>query len=223
MRDPKYIAAWSDSLTFRIRIEEARPFSDVFDTAAAATHLEDACQQGMREDCKVMRSSTRSLAALRSLPSSALVLLLTPVLTPAKSSQLISQAGAMDPFEAFGRDISKSHKRVRHVPYVPGAGMTATHRAFLSQAGAAVVVTCEPSSTGIESLKLQDMFAQEVAAARQALPMPESVPFVLMRFEEKDAGPSLEEYENAFCASALTDRSVDQAVQLMFGHSVNDV
>lgn len=53
----------------------------------------------------------------------------------------------MDPFEPLGRALAMCHKRVRHVPFVPGsagAGVGTIHSTFLESAGGVVVVLCEP-------------------------------------------------------------------------------
>ena len=52
----------------------------------------------------------------------------------------------MDPFEPLGRAIAEKHdKPVFHVPYVPAVGLTSKHEVFLREAGAVIVVVCEPA------------------------------------------------------------------------------
>ncbi|KAK0352018.1 hypothetical protein LTR91_021803 [Friedmanniomyces endolithicus] len=111
-------------------------------------------------------SSHRSLAKLRDLDPTAILLLFTPVMVPAgylKDQQRASDEDAQvdskapvstasraallttDPFEMLGIALSKQHSRVRHVPYVPSVGFTDTHDHFLEKAHAVLVVSCEPT------------------------------------------------------------------------------
>lgn len=122
----------------------------------------------------------------------------------------------MDPFEALGRELSKSHPRIRHVPYVPKQGMTQTHVAFLSQAAAIIVVVCESSAARSESFQRQIAFAESVAGARQALTDPDKVPLVLMRFDEKKDVLELEDYETVLRASSVTGTNASRASQVLF-------
>jgi len=73
---------WSESLAFRSHLEARNLFTGPTFDQDSVTSLRNR-EQSMLEDCEVMRSSARNLAALRSLPRTALILLLTPVLTPA--------------------------------------------------------------------------------------------------------------------------------------------
>ncbi|KAJ9666100.1 hypothetical protein H2201_003778 [Coniosporium apollinis] len=93
-------------------------------------------------------SEDATLEALRTLSVSDVLVLFTPVIPPPpegssqSSARDSGQDQAMDPFEPLGRALSKYHRRVRHVPYVPAVGMTQTHTAFLQRANAVVVVFC---------------------------------------------------------------------------------
>lgn len=80
---------------------------------------------------------------LLGFPSSSILLLLTPTVYMGTTS-------TSDPFEPLGRAISRSHSRIRHVPYTVSAGLTSTHMAFLSRALAVVLVLCNSSSAFTE-------------------------------------------------------------------------
>ncbi|KAF2454484.1 hypothetical protein BDY21DRAFT_366248 [Lineolata rhizophorae] len=78
-----------------------------------------------------------------------------PTPTPAGAGQDDRDADVddeppMDPFEPLGRALSRHHRRVRHVPFVPRVGLTATHGPFVALAGAVIVVvvvaTISPAS-----------------------------------------------------------------------------
>lgn len=73
-----------------------------------------------------------SSSVLSTLSSSDILLLLSPAIP--------GPDPALDPFEPFGRALSRFHPKVRHVPYVPAHGMRDIHREFLAEAGAVVVV-----------------------------------------------------------------------------------
>ncbi|KAK5109251.1 hypothetical protein LTR62_007233 [Meristemomyces frigidus] len=147
--------------------------------------------------------STQSLAKLRSLDATATLLLLTPILLPQgytdPSSQEFTEAPytgpqpsrgkktqpphreqdqnhahhRTDPFEALGLALSKQHPRIRHVPYLPTVGFTPTHAAFLRDADAVIVVSCEPEAQhGVQLetvLAKQAEFVGRVAEALQSL------------------------------------------------------
>ncbi|KAK4632067.1 hypothetical protein CLAFUW4_03739 [Fulvia fulva] len=109
-------------------------------------------------DCRMVRSTAEGLA---SLGNSSTIVLFTPVIAPAGSAKATNKTnGSADPFEPLGRALSRHHKRVRHVPYVPNIGFTETHDAFLSQADAVIVVICEPDAGKHEALANQVDFAE---------------------------------------------------------------
>ncbi|KAF2146034.1 uncharacterized protein K452DRAFT_294643 [Aplosporella prunicola CBS 121167] len=101
-----------------------------------------------------LRRSAPALAALRALHPQGILLLLTPAVPPLSSSSSSSSSSTtssgstskqqqnepMDPFEPLGRALSRYHRRIRHVPYVPTVGLTETHLAFLAHAAAVVLV-----------------------------------------------------------------------------------
>ncbi|EME47879.1 hypothetical protein DOTSEDRAFT_69717 [Dothistroma septosporum NZE10] len=106
----------------------------------------------------MVRSTADGLAGLA---NSSTIVLFTPVITLAGSAKATNKTtGSTDPFEILGRAMSRHHKRVRHVPYVPDIGFTDTHDAFLGQADAVVVVICEPESGKHEALANQVDFAE---------------------------------------------------------------
>jgi hypothetical protein len=236
MRDPDCTAPWSDTLSFRVQYQEARTLSTNYDVdpeinqAASNANLGSVRNNKLEiksswSDCKVMRSSPRSLTALRSLPSTSLVLLLTPVITPANADKSTTNIGFTDPFESLGRELSKQHKRLRHVPYVPRVGMTATHAAFIEQAAAVVVVVCEPNDSDSQSLEQQESFAEAVVAKQQEDQSDDeddddddepATPFVLIRFDSNGEGCTDDEYKNVLHAPALTGNSSKKAAHLLF-------
>lgn len=76
------------------------------------------------------------------------VLILTPVVPhpPINACSNVPRDVTMDPFEPLGRAIAEKHnKSVFHVPYVPAIGLTSKHEVFLREAGAVIVVVCEPA------------------------------------------------------------------------------
>lgn len=163
-----------------------------------------------------MKFSSRSLAVLRSLPPTSLVLLLTPVLTPATNEKADSETESTDPFEEFGRELSKMHRRLRHVPYVPKVGMTETHVAFIEQAAAVIVVICEPADPDDDSLDCQRSFAGAVAAKRENLLSTEKTPFVLVRFDADEERSNIDTFDNVLHAVSLTKRTSSNTTQLLF-------
>lgn len=237
MRDPNYTHAWSNTFAFRFKHQETVDLPANYETrsqspeAGAVSATVDSSDVSdspdfdsflvgnQVEDCEVMRLSSRSLGSLPSLPPNSLVLLLTPVLAPAHVDQSTLDSNTTDPFEAFGRELSKYHHRLRHVPYLPRVGMTDTHAAFIEQAAAVVVVICEPEDSDDmeQSIKRQQSFADDVLAKREDLiDAGEETPFVLIRFENTDSEYTGDEYDNVLCAPALTKQASAKAARLLF-------
>ncbi|QIX01831.1 hypothetical protein AMS68_007348 [Peltaster fructicola] len=87
--------------------------------------------------CEIVRAPAQTTLELQTLPTTAIILLLTPVMAASREHR------HTDPFEPLGRVISKRHARVRHVPYIAKVGFTSTHRAFMQQAGAIIVASID--------------------------------------------------------------------------------
>ncbi|KAL0258693.1 hypothetical protein SLS55_006194 [Diplodia seriata] len=133
-------------------------------SSTSTSHTADSRGRSMVTPPKFLRRDARTLPAIRSLPSSGNLVLFTPVVPPEPDPTPSSgdEGGAVqpppysknadapvDPFEPLGRAMSRHHSHVRHVPYVPSVGMTATHRTFLQHASAIVmVVVCKNDDEG---------------------------------------------------------------------------
>lgn len=237
MRDPNYTHAWSNTFAFRFKHHESdnsptnhethsqSPEAGVVSATVDSSNVLDSFDfdsflaGNQVEDCEVMRLSSRSLGSLRSLPPTSLVLLLTPVLAPAYMENSTLDSNTTDPFEAFGRELSKHHHRLRHVPYLPRIGMTDTHTAFIEQAAAVIVVICEPEDSDDmeQSIERQQSFANDVLARREDLTDEDKeTPFVLVRFEHMDSEYVDGEYSNVLRAPALTKQASAKAARLLF-------
>lgn len=235
MRDPDYTPSWSDTFAFRVKYEESCNLPPNYDihqqqelninTASVDKDSQNDSWNGFdvksllknRQPvhCKVMQFSSRNLTSLRSLPSSSLVLLLTPVLAPAHADKSEAAATATDPFESFGRELSSLHRRLRHVPYVPKIGMTDTHVAFIEQAAAVIVVVCETADSDDEALELQQSFANDVLAQQKDDDDAE-VPFVFVRFDHSADDFDDDNYKNVLHANVLSKQASVKAAQLLF-------
>lgn len=99
-------------------------------------------------------------------PTSVLVLLSPTVLSPLNPAS----AAASDPFEPLGRALSRSHSRIRHVPYTVSGGLTSTHMAFLSRASAVVLVLCNASSAFTEAQEEFTSAVRRVVLERESVP-----------------------------------------------------
>ena len=237
MRDPDYTPSWSDTFAFRVKYEESSNHlpnygvSQPQDLDINSALVDRNSRNDIWKDfdfgsllrhrpqpsaCKAMQLSSANLTSLRSLPSSSLILLLTPVLTPAQSDLSEADTKATDPFESFGREISKLHRRLRHVPYVPEIGMTDTHTAFIEQAAAVIVVVCEPADSADQSLELQQSFADDVLAQQHDLSEDAEVPFVFVRFDHSASDFDDDNYKNVLHAPILSKQASAKAVQLLF-------
>lgn len=197
--------------------------------------LEHFDSDRLPKDCEVMRFSPSDLTTLRSIPPTALVLLLTPVLTPVMAKKAGTISESTDPFEFFGRELSKLHHRLRHVPYVPKVGLTKTHTSFIEQAAAIIVVNCEPIDSDSHSLASQYDFAKAVLKEKldyeSECEDEDEVPLVLLRFEpnkeesdddgdDDDCGGEHSHrnmrFPNMLFASNPTKSNVMKAARLLF-------
>jgi hypothetical protein len=61
----------------------------------------------------VLRDTTNWLSNIRTLRSTDVIILLTPVVIPISPDPV----DVSDPFEPLGRSLAKRHARIRHVPY----------------------------------------------------------------------------------------------------------
>jgi len=191
----------------------------------------------MPADCKVARSPSRSLARLGELPATSVLLLFTPVMVPSgflkyegidakplEVAKARTEKIETDPFELLGKALSKHHRRIRHVPYVPSVGFTETHDAFTTQADGIIVVTCEPE-TAVDKkdgfsmdavLAKQAEFAENVASALEDAER--SVPMANFHFGDDQWRHDVTQYKNIWVGEEYSAESVTQIVQLLFGH-----
>ena len=166
MKDSTHTEAWVDDLAARLRLDDTRySLPRRGPRAMASPPFAKGKASSLMAEFEAS-SSHRSLAKLRDLDPTAILLLFTPVMVPAgylkdqqrtsdEDAQVDSKAPASsasraallttDPFEMLGIALSKQHSRVRHVPYVPSVGFTDTHDHFLENAHAVLVVSCEPT------------------------------------------------------------------------------
>jgi hypothetical protein len=237
MRDPNYAHTWSDTFALQFKHQGSGNTSTDYESRSQSPEsgnvptivdgsdnldnfdFDSFLDRDQVDDCEVMRLSSRSIGSLRSLPPTSLVLLLTPVLAPAYLDHSTLDSNTTDPFEAFGRELSKHHHRLRHVPYLPSIGMTDTHIAFIEQAAAVVVVICEPEDSDEQSISIakQQSFADEVLDRREDLTHDdEETPFVLVRFESTESEYIGNEYNNVLRAPAFTKQASAKAAQLLF-------
>lgn len=133
------------------------------------TEIFAAVKEEPTDDVHFKRFSARAMDELRNLPLRANIVLLTPVLVPAGNVEAYNKQPNMDPFEPFGRELSKHHAQIRHVPYPVSYGFTETHEAFINEADAVIVLICKPHSrNSLGKLESQRSFAEEALQAIQS-------------------------------------------------------
>lgn len=129
------------------------------------------------QNTELARSAYRaSIIAFTARPSPLLnlspvsiLVLLTPTVHSSKTL-----AGS-DPFEPLGRALSRSHSRIRHVPYTVSAGLTSTHMAFLNRTSAVVLVLCNFSSAFTEAQQEFITAVRYAINSREILPDAEPI------------------------------------------------
>lgn len=134
----------------------------------------------------------------------------------------------MDPFEPFGRALAAHHKRIRHVPYVPIAGMTDTHLAFLKHAGAVAVVVCDvPNATHAKESRFEHQRAFAQAALNEMKKKEEEeesgikatcpVMLVLVTGRLQWRVDAFDDFEAVFVSRSYAPTVLVQISDLMFG------
>jgi hypothetical protein len=102
---------------------------------------------------------------------------------PEKSILLLSpylkRAQNIDPFETLGRGMERYHARIRHVPYVPRAGLTGIHQKFLESADTAAVVVVVAG--GAEEVEMEEFARGAWTIAAEFCPM-------ILVFVDRDSG-----------------------------------
>lgn len=185
-----------------------------------------------------VRSSCSSLTNVAKLDGNALLVLFTPVIPlpftggQSRPDGTTSRQAPVDPFEAFGRDLAKHHERIRHVPYVPSVGVTATHEEFARRAGAIIIVIWGPttiksesqsSSSFVAATTEQRAFADAVRARASDAKPASAAPVVLFItgtskpvFTEKDLGGKFKNYENILHSREYNQAASHQVVDILF-------
>lgn len=97
-----------------------------------------------RGETVVIQDAGTYLPLSRLLKDGDIILLLTPAVPP-KPTSYPPKASDSDPFEPLGRALARYHPCVRHVPYLPRNGITATHRAHIRLASVVVFVISGPT------------------------------------------------------------------------------
>ncbi|KAK3670928.1 hypothetical protein LTR78_009206 [Recurvomyces mirabilis] len=171
-------------------------------------------------------SSNGSLAKLRNLETDATLLLLTPIMLPSGHPGLNrtipdidtkSVLGKTHPFEMLGLALSKQHRKIRHVPYVPSVGFTHTHEVFLTKSDAVIVVSCEPDSGPTLELTLakQAEFVGNVADALEE--SDRQLPMVNVSFGGDDWENEAVSYSHLWAGEQYDLDTVQNVVMLIFG------
>jgi len=204
-----------------------------------AQHRQTAASSLMADWKTASTSSNRSLARLRDLETDATLLLLTPIMLPSghPGSNCTTPAadakpalGKMceerntpqpeqltDPFEMLGLALSKQHRKIRHVPYVPSVGFTQTHGIFLTKSDAVIVVSCEPDSGPTLELILAKQ-AEFVGNVADALEESErQVPMVNVSFGGDDWENEVVSYSHLWAGEQYDLDTVQNVVTLIFG------
>jgi GNAT superfamily N-acetyltransferase len=106
------------------------------------------------------------------------ILLLTPVVVPLEHQS----PEAVDPFQSFGKLLSKSHPSVRHVPYTRKHGITGVHVAFIKRAKVVIFMATDLQEADGASSQLD--FAEIVGEVCDTRPL---LIVACCRISDKDA------------------------------------
>lgn len=185
----------STTLALRLHLTEHRSSLGNTQIASAVTPERPAITQS-EQLCNMVRSS------LHNLSPSGTIVLFTPVITPAGSGKAANKpsSSGIDPFETLGRALSRHHRRIRHVPYVPSVGFTETHDAFLTQTDIVIVLICEPSTSKHQGLGNQVDFADAALEGMESNQIGRTAEDAFILIQCGDPGgsfwPELSQHEN---------------------------
>lgn len=168
--------------------------------------LDDQASDKGMSGFQVLHRSANA-ADLSDLAVSKILLLLTPVMLPEISANTKPDKERQDPFEAFGRKLSKKHRRIRHVPYLATVGLTSTHEAFLREAGAVIYVTVHGSASKRSPTSSQHRKDWEGLTK----------PYVLLRYsQDAQGGRADSPHEEMNESVGPTDQQIDDVVKSLF-------
>lgn len=171
----------------------------------------------MLQHCELIQSSTEALDNLRTLPSRAIILLLTPVMVLPEELAFSGRPQA-DPFEHLGRSLSKRHARIRHVPYISKIGFTNTHLAFMRQANAVIIVTIGSTHAAVQGMKDAGLHLSTTDSVYEIEEERMTVPTALIQFGGKPAKHNKETNQEVLIhAPYASEEAFDTATCLLFG------
>lgn len=164
------------------------------------TTLSDSQSLSTSSQPNFIALSKTDLSTLRTLPSSASLVLFTPAI-PSTSN--------IDPFEPLGKALSVYHRKVRHVPYLPSRGMTGTHETFCHHAASIIIVVC--SIVNNSNVKGQQNFARAVVG----LTLANATAILLV--EVGDGGGDFEGFSTVLRCGDLGNATLERVADLILG------
>ncbi|KAF2463627.1 uncharacterized protein BDR25DRAFT_107321 [Lindgomyces ingoldianus] len=190
-------------------------------TTPGVSTLTALLQSASTGNASLVRCPAGTLERFRSLNQAEYIILFTPVVPHPPSTELQRD---MDPFEPLGRSLSKRHRRIRHVPYVPSRGITPTHIDFLSSAGSVVVVVCTTENVTVQSTLGYDdqtKFARDITRKVQEDKTLTSVSLLLLLITN-GAGSQVHEdgvreFPALITCSSYTPAALEDAARVIFG------
>ncbi|KAI5210434.1 hypothetical protein E4T39_00289 [Aureobasidium subglaciale] len=141
-----------------------------------------------------------------------LVILFTPAIP--------STNGYEDPFECLGRALSKRHARVRHVPFVAKVGLTDLHAAWIRNAGAIIVVNCDPTllidTKAATNMSAQTKVAAGVSEMARDIRGGSRIPLSYVYVSPSDAAPAnMSGYDNVVACSSYSTEIMEKAASML--------
>lgn len=204
------------SLTWHYRPADLL-FSTMTDTKTSS--VVDTTAQLQSSNVRFVQSSSSSLRTLSSLATDRLIVLFTPAIPLTDAHK--REHGSEDPFECFGRALSKRHARVRHVPFVAKVGLTDLHVAWIRRAAAIVVVTCEPTlpadANDNSNMSGQVKFAADVSDTLSSIQgASPNIPLSCVYITPLAAAPQgTGNYENLLACSSYSVANMEKAASML--------
>ncbi|ORY17973.1 hypothetical protein BCR34DRAFT_474016 [Clohesyomyces aquaticus] len=190
-------------------------------TSPGVSNLTTLLQSTSTGNAALVRCPSATLDRFRSLNQAEYIILFTPVVPHPPSTELERD---MDPFEPLGRALSKRHRRIRHVPYLPSRGITQTHIDFLSSAGAVVVVVCTTENVVAQSAAGYDeqtKFARDITKRVEEDRTLVSVSLLLLLITNGATSQiheeGMQEFPALITCNNYTPTALEDAARVMFG------
>lgn len=170
MIDKRYPEAFAEGLVIKVEVSGPPPrdpetaYRSIDPSVLALRpkkQIFEAAKEEPLPDVRLARYSEKALNTIRALPEDDAIVFFTPTIIPEGHVEAYKHKPNTDPFQRMGKDMTKHHPSIHHMPYVVGVGFEDAHRQLVNKGRAVIVMVCEPhDQRRVQMLENQMMFAQ---------------------------------------------------------------